>query len=123
MTCFAVSMFFYFLLVSVKKKTLLRMMEACTALSCPANADGTKYHRDVLRREIGKKIRLLSVLERIYAPFSVLCMFATVPFSEDYAICGLAWIFRILFGGAIVLTYFAITDSLQNEFEKVVVTT
>ena len=123
MTCFAVSMFFYFLLVSVKKKTLLRMMEACTALSCPANADGTNYHRDVLRREIGKKIRVLSVLERIYAPFSVLCMFATVPFSEDYAICGLAWIFRILFGGAIVLTYFAITDSLQNEFEKVVVTT
>ena len=117
---FAISMVFFWRLASAKKKTLLRMMDACTALSCPTNSDGTNYHRDVLRREIGKKIRILALTEKIYAPFSVLCMAVTVPFAEDYAILGLAWVFRILAGGAILLQYLFVTDRLQNEFEKVV---
>lgn len=117
---FALSMLFYFLLIPTKKKTLLRMTEECTALSCPSNHDGTNYHRGVLLKEIGKKINLLTALERIYAVFSVVCMFATVPFSEDSVLCGLAWIFRILFGGVIVFVQMSITDRLQSEFEKVV---
>ena len=96
------------------------MMDACTALSGPTNSDGTNYHRDVLRREIGKKIRILAISEKIYAIFSVLCMAVTVPFAEDLAIMGLAWVFRILAGGVILLQYLFVTDSLQNEFEKVV---
>ena len=120
MLFFIASMIFYFLLASKKKKTLLSMMEACTALSCPTNADGTNYHRGVLCREIGKKIGTLAVLEKIYAAFSVICMLVTVPFTEDFAICGLAWVFRILFGGVIVFVQWSITDRLQNEFEKVV---
>ena len=117
---FAISMVFFWRLASAKKKTLLRMMDACTALSCPTNSDGTNYHRDVLRREIGKKIRILAITEKIYAPFSVFCMAVTVPFAEDLAIMGLAWVFRILAGGAILLQYLFVTDRLQNEFEKVV---
>lgn len=117
---FVISMIFFWQIVSMKKKTLLRMMDACTALSCPTNSDGTNYHRDVLRREIGKKIRILAISEKIYVPFSVLCMAVTVPFAEDYAIMGLAWVFRILAGGVILLQYLFVTDTLQNEFEKVV---
>ena len=59
------------------------------------------------------------MLESIYAVVSIACM-AVVPLSEEYTVCGLSWLFRLLFGVILMISGAVISGKLNRELERVI---
>ena len=70
-------------------------------------------------RGLKKVILCNTVLESIYAVVSIACM-AVVPLSEEYTVCGLSWLFRLLFGVILMISGAVISGKLNRELERVI---
>ena len=116
---FAVSMVAFVLLSGEKKRVYTRLGEEIAALSCPHVHEFSDRKRNELIEDFGRKIKNLHILELVYAIVSVLLQFC-MPFTEDYDICGLFWLFRMAFGVALIIYSTLLTDALQKEIEKIV---
>ena len=116
---FAVSMVAFVFLSGEKKRVYTRLGEEIAALSCPHVHEFSDRKRNELIEDFGRKIKNLHILELVYAIVSVLLQFC-MPFTEDYDICGLFWLFRMAFGVALIIYSTLLTDALQKEIEKIV---
>ena len=70
-------------------------------------------------QELSRRIGHYSVLEYLYAFFSIACM-AAVPFAGESELFALSWFFRLIFGVILMIYSAAIAGNLHDELERVV---
>ncbi len=116
---FIASMILFLGVCKEKGKVYTCLVEEIGLVLCPDDTAYAAKRREHMAKEFRGRIENLVRISVIYAVFSVVCM-ALLPWAEEYALCGLSWMFRSAFCVIVMVNSILLTDKLQNEIEKVV---
>ncbi len=116
---FIASMVLFLGVCREKAKVYTRLVEEIGRVLCPDDNDYAAKRREQMAAEFRARIRGLVTVSVIYAVASVIFM-ALLPWAEEYALCGLSWLFRTAFCVFLIVKSLLLTDKLQNEIEKVI---
>ena len=119
MLLFVISMVLFVYACREKEKVYKTLVEKIGVLLAPDDNDYAIKKREHLEKEFKGKIQGLTTVSMVYAGFSILCM-ALIPWAEEYAICGLSWLFRSAFCIFFILKSILLTDKIQHEIEKLI---
>ncbi|MBQ9748233.1 MAG: hypothetical protein IJV98_05560 [Clostridia bacterium] len=116
---FAASMMLFVSVCREKERAYATLVEEVARVVSPEEHEYAKKRRAHMMDEFRPRLRGLTAASIAYAVFSVVCM-AAVPFAEDYAACGLSWLFRTAFCIFVIVKSVLLTDKLEHEIEKVI---
>lgn len=119
MVFFILAFVMYIQIIPEKKHVYLRFAQRVAEMSSSGLHEMADRKKEETLRKLEKTIRRNAVLESVYAGFSIVCM-AVVPLSGEYTVCGLSWLFRLLFGVALMISGAVISGKLHSELERVI---
>ncbi len=116
---FVVSMVLFLGVCKEKEKVYVRLVDEIGLVLCPDDTAYAVKRREHMAKEFHGKIKNVTRMSVIYAVASAVCM-ALLPWAEEYAFCGLSWLFRSAFCIMMIVSSVLLTDQLQHEIEKVI---
>ena len=116
---FILAFIMYLTIVPEKRRVYLSLAQRAAEMSSSGLHEMAERKNAETLRRLKTAIRCNTVLESIYAIFSIACM-AVVPLSEEYTVCGLSWLFRLLFGVGLMINGAVISGKLNGELERVI---
>ncbi len=116
---FILSMVLFVLVCKEKERVYACLVNEIGMVVSPDDHEYARKKRQHMMDEFRPRLRGLTAVSVVYAVFSVICMGA-IPLAEDYAVCGLSWLFRSAFCVFVIVKSVLLTDKLKNEIEKVV---
>lgn len=119
MILFAISMALFIRVCKEKEKAYTSLVGEIGFLLAPDEGDYARKKREYTEKDFRGKIKGLTIVGTIYAVFSVCCM-ALIPWAEEYAFCGLSWLFRSAFCVFFLIKSVLLTDKIQHEIEKLI---
>lgn len=116
---FVLAFVMYLLLIPEKRRVYLCLAQRAAEMSSSGLHEMAERKKEETLRGFRKAILCNTVLESVYAAVSIACM-AVVPLSEEYAVCGLSWLLRLLFGVVLMISGAVISGKLNGELERVI---
>lgn len=119
MSFFLLAFVMYGSIIPEKKRVYWLLAQRAAEMSSAGLHEMAERKKEEALQKLKKAIRWNTVLESLYAVFSVICM-AVVPLSGEYTICGLSWLFRLLFGIVLMISGAVVSGKLRGELERVI---